>query len=278
MAENSRIVSASVGASVVLVLCAFTLAAQDDTLGWRCSGRVEALSLASVKRVAGGSGPSSTLTFRNDSQKAIAAFAISGSVRLDVELFELEHLLLPGETQDVVVVPTMNNGNTSPSIDVSAVLFEDGTYVGSKSQAAGITYQRLGRLVETERVRRILEAASGGNLDDSVVASLRSEVGDPALSVEEAYADADTTGVRVGPLRTLRSASRALSDSFLLGASNVRDEARQALDQMKQIPVQAPPGRARTRVNYLAHLQQRHRDIEVRQSQRAWHVTGGEDK
>ncbi len=262
-------------AASLLIFATPLEAGQESVPEWKVAGQSTILALASVAQLPNVAPPTFTLTFKNLSTKGITAFSVSGAVRLDVEYFELEHGLLPGDSQELEAAPSPLVGGTSYELQVSTVLFEDGTFAGSASQAEGITFHRMGRAVEQMRLRAIFEAAPAGMIDDAAIASLKARVGDLPTNVEAACAGAEAAEVRGAPVTALRSASAALRESFFVGVSNARSEALQAIGQLNQLPQQARNGSARTRAKWLDHLRERYREVTQKHERGAWLAVGG---
>ena len=180
MPSRLLLCGADVLLSALSVLCVPSLFGQQALQGWDVSSQTAAIVLDAVDE-SKGSVPA--FTFRNASQRIVAAFAVSFGPdnRLFADFFDTEKGgLAPGE------VHTARVGFAGPrSLEISAVLFDDGTGEGSKREINRIRYNQFGQLIETERLNRIFQRVAAVSVSDTDVASLEQQVGELPASIED---------------------------------------------------------------------------------------------
>ncbi len=218
------------------------LAAQDLLRGWTMNQRTGALVLAKLRE----DGLSTTLTLRNASDKPITAIATSSPPGVDTYHHYYDYLdsgsagLGPGATYNLRIGPEEASLNTHRVLNVDAVIFADGRAEGSQSDIDFMNAMRLGRVIETERIRSKLARPDAQYLD---VDSLAEGIGVLPESPEDALAslsDVSLPGLSVadfppnGGVDSLRA--------FLGGVRNARQEALWKVEEIRGLPARTPSG------------------------------------
>jgi hypothetical protein len=127
-----------------------------------------------------------TFLFQNSSTKPISAFsfAFDDSTTHTVDFLEADNALLPKATCPFVTVNT-NLRESDHVVRLLAVVFTDASSDGAQSALDWIHAKRLGRILEAERVGRLLDSAGQG-VDDASIATLLAKIGTLPTSAEQA--------------------------------------------------------------------------------------------
>jgi hypothetical protein len=196
--------------------------------GWKTIARTTALQLVAV-RDSSPSMSSTTFFLQNVSQKLITAlkvtFGSDGGTGLLVDCFV--------STAPVCVLPgtsyMLSQANASDhTLAINAVVFEDGTSNGVQRDIDAISFGRLGRMFETERVRSIVDAA------DAEFATLSAKLGGLPKSAEETFPAFEQVQLPGITLDRIRSAAAYSLGSFLGGVRNTREDATRRLAEFQQ--------------------------------------------
>ena len=218
------------------------LAAQDLLRGWTTNQGTDALVLSKVRE----DWPSTTLSLRNTSSKSITAIAASSPPGVDTYHHFYDYLdsgsagLGPGETYNLRISPEEASLNAHHVLNVDAVIFADGSAEGSRPDIDFMNAMRLGRVLETERIRGHLARTDERFLD---VDKLAESIGVLPNSPEDAFAslsDVSLPDLSVadfppnGGAKSLRA--------FLGGVRNARQEALWKMEELRKLPAKTPAG------------------------------------
>lgn len=175
--------------------CTPSLFGQQALQGWDIKAQTTAIVLDAVDE---SQGTVATFTFRNASQRTVAAFAVSfdSDHHFYADFFETQKGgLAPGEVHKAGV------GFGGPrSLEISAVLFEDSTGEGSKRYIDRMRYNQIGQMIETERLNRLLQGVTEGSVADTNIDSLVRQVGELPAGIEglrKTFGTADMLGFSV---------------------------------------------------------------------------------
>jgi hypothetical protein len=138
------------------------------------------------------------LSLKNNSSKSITAYVLSSEatrgdgfkIIKEFAYSEIDYVIAPGSVYEMsAVLPADLSSQKNPSIDLSAVIFEDKSSEGDQQVAQEIEYERLGQKTQLERAIPVLEkmltlndskmhAYSDQNLKRDLEASLSSPADD----------------------------------------------------------------------------------------------------
>jgi len=255
-----KAISSTVVLAVILAACVPGLVAQDPLLGWKASGNVSDLALIRVAE----SKYRTTLTFRNISGRAISAVAISFYGRENSATSRYEEWI--GDDQ-----AGLANGNSfdldigneeaaeyNHMLAISAVVFEDGTVEGLRHQLDFIRFGRLGKMLETERIKSLLAGPKEQYLADEGIKILTDRVGRSPRTHDDALASVEKTLPPEVSILELKSAEEGIRQSFFQGVQNTRIDMLKRIDQMRQLPLSAKDPKVLTRDLFLSSLIQKY--------------------
>jgi hypothetical protein len=221
--------------------------AGDLLQGWRTLAGTAALRLVAVRD---SSIPMNFTTFflQNVSPKPITALAVAFGGPVGGRGHRVDCLESP---VGVCVVPgasyALSQADASEhTLAINAVIFEDGTGDGVRGEIDAIRFTRLGSMLETERIRGLLDAAG------TDLATLPAKLGGLPQSPEAAFPGLEQVklpGVTLDRIRTADSASRV---AFLSGVRSAREEATRRLAEFQQ------------RAAGLEELRREFRDLSIR--------------
>jgi hypothetical protein len=221
-------------AMLFAVGCLSIAAAQDPFNGWKVVQRTDALSLTGVDNSTG----FTVFSLRNTTAKTISAFAVSLGDNRNPENHYIDYFgsasggLAPGGVHQLKLAPP---ANAARALRIAAVVFADGTSGGLQSYVDFVAFKRLGRILETERVERILASSTGGGaLND-----IRSRLGELPGSVDEALASMDDGLTARLPgvfLAEIRQADQHALEGFLTGVRNSREDALRTVAGLGERP------------------------------------------
>jgi hypothetical protein len=255
--------------SLLALFGSWALFAQDFATGWRVIAPVSPLfEVASVTEVPGAV---LALTLRNVSQKTIVAYAVrSAVVSGEVESGNQAKGFVPGSTGGPILFERADlKQGTSREIQVPAVLFEDGTSVGSPSLVAYFRGQAIGTAAEVTRLRQVFDAQAKahapGAYSIAYAKALNQGIGELPRSETEALPVLAVVGAPVPSVDSLKRDAPDFLRGFVDGANSRRFEALHDLDALVRRVTPDPPRRA-TEVwqSVLGNLQERYRAIVER--------------
>lgn len=181
---------------------------------------------------------------KNLSDVVVTAFAISmGGQALYVDWFgEEPEGLAPGATYPIPIPAKPGSGARDNIIEVSVAIFKDGVSQGNEPQLNFITYKRLGRTFETERIRLLLHRFPMTPRDTRGVEVFLSSLGELPRSPEEVVRTLDhevrvsLPAIRIpdATLRPLRPEDSLALAGLLEGVRNAREMAIFEADQIRQ--------------------------------------------
>jgi hypothetical protein len=181
--------------------------------------------------------------------------------------------LATGVTYQLRISPQETASNVQHVLQIDAVIFDDGSAEGSRGDIDFMNAKRLGRALETERIRGLLArpetqsrgvegfAAGVGILPEHIAEALveLKDVSLPGLSV----LDFESRG-RVDPER-----------AFVSGVRNARQEAQWKVKEIQQLPVgpSADVGE-RTQAAAISALRQRYEELVTSYRERGQKTLG----
>jgi hypothetical protein len=229
-----------------------SLPAGDPLQGWKAVARTAALRLAAV-RTSDDPTQLTTLVLQNQTQKGISAFSVSfGDSTGRDQRGQTEECF--GSSTPVCVLPggsasLFASVPESRTLNIDAVVFDDGSGDGAQSAIDAIQYSRLGRMFETERIRGILETS---NAD---FATIPAALGGLPQSPDEALASlagATLPGITLDRVR--QADSRTLARFF----GGVRNTIEFAVRQMPEYE-----RRAGSPAGALAEMRRKFQDLSI---------------
>jgi hypothetical protein len=257
------------------------LFAQDFATGWRVIASVSPLfEVASVTEVPGAV---LALTLRNVSQKTIVAYAVrSAVVSGEADYGNQGKGLVPGSTGGPLLFERADlQEGTSRDIQIPAVLFEDGTSVGSPSLIAYFRGQAIGTAAEVTRLRQVLDAQARahtpGDYSIGYAKALNQGIGELPRSETEALRVLAVVRAPVPSLDSLKRDAPDFLRGYVKGVHSRRFEALHDLDALVRRVTPDPPRRA-TEVwqSVLGNLQDRYRAIVERSQYFVREAQGGQ--
>jgi len=158
---------------IVVGYCGPSLLGQQALQGWDIKTQTTAIVLDAIDE---SQGTVATFVFRNASQRNVTAFAVSFGPddRLFADFFNTQKGgLAPGEVHKAGV------GFGGPrSLEISAVLFDDGTGEGLKREIDRMRYNQIGQIIETERLNQLFQGVAERSVADTDPESLVRQVGE----------------------------------------------------------------------------------------------------
>jgi hypothetical protein len=255
-------------------------AAQDPLRGWKVNAKTGALALVAVEE----SPREITFLFRNVSGRMITGWAFSFGAddqrrRTDYrERFGgATEGLAPGEVDRLSIGSQEVSEYTERAVETSAVIFADGGSEGSPDLLSNMNYWRLGWMLETERVKRVLNAdgARKAQMDDANLAILIQKIGTLPESPAEAVASVQEErlpGVAVAEIR--RADSQSLRH-FLSGVREARERGVRKLEQLGSLPVLSSEPKTRSRASVFSRLRQEYEGLSAKYRAYCEHTRGG---
>jgi hypothetical protein len=251
-----KTISGAVFTAAFLAAFVSTLISQTALSGWKSTGKLTGLTLIAVTETQF----RTTFTFKNTSGKVISAAAISfygngdaATNRYEDWFAEEQGGLSDGNTFDLDLGKE-EAAEYNHKFEVSGVVFEDGTSQGSKYQLDFIRFGRLGKLLETERIRNVLAGAKGRFIGDEGIKMLMAEIGSSPQSEQEAIAAADKANPSDAALLELRQAQEGIRQSFFMSVQNTRIDMQKKMQELRKMPQK--DSRALTQAAYLSELLQ----------------------
>ncbi len=205
-------------------------ASQDAATGWRTDNNK--LVVEQVDE-----GPNTTtFLLRNTSEKTVTALSIChGNTTSSIEYFQSSEVLNPDTSCSIVAGNSQLHG-LNRILNVCALVFEDGSWEGSETEVLLVGATRLGRVVETERVKSILEAYSQLDLNDEEIDRLKRRIGGLSESPAEALDSVSDVSIFGLDLASIRAVDRRLQRGFWSGVRHAREAALWKLDRLAQLP------------------------------------------
>ena len=252
--------------------------AQDPLNGWQAKNEgTQGIVLASVTE----SGEFTSLSFKNTSDKTVTAFAISFLHHQEdpnglyfIDCFDApQDCVTPGATLMKKFTTASLNELPDHTVRIVAVLYADGSSEGSWLAIQFITSGRLGEILETARIRKVLDdlmpaqasdqssKSSKGlpTLDNNFVTSLEKSIGSPAQSVGEVIQSIKGIRVPGASLDDLDVDNKNDVAAFCSGVNLTRTVALNEMKELRRLPI-ASSGNAQvlTRPQYFIQLRRRY--------------------
>ncbi len=255
---------------VLIAASPLPLFSQEPLRGWSTDPRTSAIELVAVQE----SEKLTTFVLKNVSTKPITAFAVSyGNTTRGVDRFLTDASLQPGES-DSVQVGTEELSPSKHILELSAAVFEDGTSDGLDREIQNITVHRLGRTLETERVKAILDGAPGLGRDFEDLARLAKQVGSEPATVAEAIASLQDVRLPGVDVRTLDLGGQKAS-RFLAAVRGTRHFAIQEINQLERLPLSDSRMSQSPRDIYLSELRRIYGSLSAKSQRFLQTVRGG---
>jgi hypothetical protein len=232
------------------------LFAEDTAAAWKVRSLTSALALTGVEE-----SPSiKTVSLRNASDKAITAFAVSLSAGADrythyVDFYGAQPTGLGPLEVHRVKIPITEFKDANGVLQIDAVVFEDGSSDGSSAAISFVTAKRLGRIMETERIRAILGPLASQYNNDANLNALRS-VGTLPASAEEAFKSLEQVHIDGVSLDALRKLDTYTLSGFLEGVRNSREDGLWKLRDVDRLPVASLDATVPARAAAFAQVRQ----------------------
>lgn len=258
-------------ARVLAALFASAAIAQNALNGWTATGQTDALQLVSAA-------PSKLFPnafdfqVKNVSAKAITAMTLNIA---DKETPTADHFgdyrgdLMPGAVE-TFHASSKEFADSNHALEITAVLFADGT---SGGQAHGIDFlegMRLGEALEIERVRAILaEQPAGQEVDSARLTAFKNAVGRRPTSPNAAVVQLQSVrlaGASVALIRGANEGHGSMLDAFFVGVCTARDSAQRNLDELVALPAGvSPQAGGRSRSAGFSALQEKYKTLTAKQ-------------
>lgn len=175
------------------------------------------------------------LTLKNGYNKSINGYSIGvGSSKLDVDLTSGERTIAPGgTTQESIPASRLHadgvNGLPLNTINVLAVMFDDGSSDGDSPAIAIIRQRRLGIKLQLQRINSILESntASSGSVTPITLGQIRQQIS--TLSIEPS----------AGQSPMVRSGLKSAKEDLLLEIDALKQKPGQYEEGLQKIKSKA---------------------------------------
>jgi hypothetical protein len=165
------------------------------------------------------------------------------------------------------------------TLEVSAVVFEDGTSEGWQPHIDSIFYSHSGRILETERIKNILASMNSHFAGDSDVKILTEKIGSLPESADHAFDELAAVGQAAGlSMSNLQPHGTAARGAFLSGVRSAREEMLWQLDHLRELPATSADPSALTRAGFLFHLRQQYDEKTIRYRAFLKRTRGGKEK
>lgn len=226
----------SIAHLMAMAICIPTLLSQEPLNGWRTDPKTKAIELVAVQQ----SPTMTTFVLKNVSAKPITAFSVSlaDGTGHTIDYFAAERAMPAGAAYE------LRTGNAEATrgnhiLRLSAVVFSDGTSDGLVAEVQSIQANRLGHIVETERVREILERVPvhPGPRD---VELLVERVGERPSSPAEALASARDVRLPGADIYALDRSNKGAMNAFCSGVDVSRQMAIWRINQLKAAAAAVP--------------------------------------
>lgn len=209
------------------------LDSQDELMGWSTRNRSNGLAMIRASVV----DAVTVFTLENDTSKIITAFVVShDGIRHSIDFFQSSAELRPAASYDLRLSSAELLG-TDHVLDILVVVFADGSAKGSQAEALFIGAKRLGRVLETERVRKILDSMETLDSADAALAKLRKDLGTLPSTADQALGS--MTGVDIPGLTVdaLRTSDKRVLEGVLFGIRTAREDALWKVAGLERLPV-----------------------------------------
>jgi hypothetical protein len=217
--------------------------------GWSVSDPTESIALTAIEE----RDSAFALSFKNISTEMITAVALS--LRENAQHFEdwlnaESSGLLPGRTFEVTVGP---EDVVHRTVQILAVVFEDGSGKGNAAQLDLMNFHRFGQILEGTRIGDILRHGPPTR-DDSEMSRLTQRIGKMPKSSDEAFNSLEGVNVPGISLVALRQNSEKLRNAFLWGVSVTRERALGQIEKVKLLPAISTEEQMPSRATVLSFI------------------------
>lgn len=174
--------------------------------------------------------------FKNSSTKLIVVFSVvfDPDIVHSFDYLETNETLRPGALHRVVI-SARELARSGHIARILAVVFADGTAEGVQSAIDYIRSKRLGRMLETERIRNLFKQAGTG-ADRVSLATLLRDIGSLPNSTEEALSSVENIRLPEAEASSIRTADELAKATFVFGIRGVREDARWSIGEVMQLP------------------------------------------
>ncbi len=244
-----------------------SLDAQDARQGWKCDTKSSAVVLTAVES----SGTLTTFSFKNVSERVISAFAVAFGTKSRNRTSRYQDWFgaepagfSPGDAFNLTIGSREASSFADRTLQIAAVIFEDGASEGSSSHIRFMNSRRIGQMLETEHVRKILGATESQRVDDEGIKALAREVGGLPETDEEAFESLEGTHLPGIEVQDFRLADKGTLTGFLAGVRLAREDALHMIDKLQEVPESSSDSGALTRAIVLFRLQQMYEEKSTR--------------
>jgi len=142
---------------------------------------------------------------------------------------------------------------------IEAAIFEDASSVGSKPHSDFLRVKRLGRMLENERIARLLRKDLEHPLVDNI-GSLPTSIGDLPASIDSALRSLAEVSLPGASIENVRHIDEHSQYGFLEGVRNAREEGRMIVSQISSLSTS--PGQ-RPQTDALNQIVKRYEDRSI---------------
>jgi hypothetical protein len=253
----------------VLLAFAASAAAQPDLRGWSVGGDAPHIVLDGVEETESGF----VLKLRNAYSATAMEIAFAsqepGPDPTESTLSwysDVRGGIAPGAVYPLRMTSAAAATHPDRVLHIAAAMFEDGFAEGDAGIVRQATFDRVGTMLEHERIRTILDAVDGGHAGNAQLAEIRKRLGDLPRTVEAAFAAVG--GIALPGLPVIDPEKAAAADAraragLLAGVGAAREEIFRSIGQLERLPetsapgdppTMLPPEAGRTRSGYLSYL------------------------
>lgn len=226
------------GCGVVSAQTVIPCQAGVECAGWELvATETRALALEAIEE--GAPAPSLTsFVLKNVSGKAIRGFILTlgGATDSFYSRGVGPDGLPPGTTDTYIASHDALSRVTKRTIEVRAVLFEDGTSEGARKFVDDLDARFAGMMLETDRIRNILDVPANQYLTDAGLNALRERIGQVPKMFEEARASLEGVSLPGLSVSSLNLSDKQVAREFGSGVSAIREGALRKIDALRSPP------------------------------------------
>jgi len=162
-------------------------------------------------------------------------------------------------------------------LEISAVVFEDGTSEGWQPHIDSILFSRSGRILETGRIKNVLASINARFAGDSDVKILVEQMGRLPESADFALDEltAEAAGLSMSNLQPRGTVARG---AFLSGVRSAREKMLWELDRLRKLPPTSADPSVLTQAGLLFHLRQQYDEKAIRYRAFLKRARGGKEE
>jgi hypothetical protein len=263
------------------ILCSSLRVPQDS---WTVNGETNAVSLSSVQQ----DGTFTVFTFTNVSGKSITGFAICFGTNhrtqsLPLTPSQFTHYFdwfdrTPAFDDGAAQTLKIDNRDTalhSRIVDISAVIFEDGTAQGWVPHIETMTYDRIGKTAEIERIKNILNERSIQYVGSQGLTSLAAKVSSLPDSVDAALASLGSVNLPGVSLLEVVQGKNHIRAAFLSGVRAAREDMQRTIIALRRLPITSTDPLAVTQTTQLLNLRDSYNAKSAAHQTFLKHISGG---